>query len=236
MAIIALDAKYAGYIISKKAEEEGLVAIGGRLNVESLLQAYSTGIFPWFTKGEPIMWWSPDPRTILVPEKFRVSHSLRQTIRTKRFTVTTDKAFAEVIGQCRRVMRKGQQGTWITREVEKAYIRLHKAGYAHSFESWRDGSLVGGLYGVSLGKAFFGESMFHLETDASKAAFYHLVSFARQQGFLFIDAQMETGHLISLGAENIPRREFLAVLQTALQWQTLKGPWSYTANDDESLP
>jgi len=233
MAIIALDPKYAGYIVSKKAEEEGLVAIGGRLDVKSLLQAYSTGIFPWYTKGEPIMWWSPDPRTILVPEKFRVSHSLRQTIRKNRYMVTSDQAFAEVIGQCRRVARKGQRGTWITPEVEKAYIRLHKAGYAHSFESWSDGRLVGGLYGVSLGKAFFGESMFHLETDASKSAFYHLVSYTKQQGFLFIDAQMETGHLMSLGADNIPRREFLAVLKSALQWPTLKGQWTLTAGCTE---
>jgi leucyl/phenylalanyl-tRNA--protein transferase len=226
MAIIAFDPEYEGMLISRQAEEAGLVAVGGNLSLKSLLSAYSSGMFPWYTEGEPIMWWSPDPRTLLIPEKFRLSHSLRQTLRKNKFRVTADTAFAQVIHACRTTPRKGQNGTWITPEVEKAYIAFHKSGYAHSFETWYQGQLVGGLYGVSLGKAFFGESMFHHMTDASKVAFYHLVQFAIQQGFLFIDAQMKTEHLISLGAETIPRAEFLRVLQTALQWPTIKGRWT----------
>lgn len=226
MAIIALDPEYEGIIISRQAEEAGLVAIGGNLKVKTLINAYSSGLFPWYTEGEPIMWWSPDPRTVLIPDKFRPSHSLRQTLRKKKFRVTLDTAFAEVIHACRTIPRKDQNGTWITEEVEKAYIALHKAGYAHSFETWFGDELVGGLYGVSLGKAFFGESMFYRMTDASKVAFYYLVQFSLQQGFLFIDAQMKTEHLLSLGAETIPRAEYLRVLETALQWPTLKGKWT----------
>ncbi|MGC8865453.1 MAG: leucyl/phenylalanyl-tRNA--protein transferase [Bacteroidales bacterium] len=226
MAVIALDPEYEGIIISRQAEEAGLVAIGGSLSVKSLLNAYSTGLFPWYTDGEPIMWWSPDPRTLLIPDKFRPSHSLRQTLRKKKFRVTVDTAFAEVIHACRTTPRKDQEGTWITAEVEKAYTNLHKAGYAHSFETWYGEELVGGLYGVSLGKAFMGESMFHHMTDASKVAFYYLVQFTLQQGFLFIDAQMKTEHLTSLGAESIPRAEYLSVLETALRWPTLKGKWT----------
>jgi leucyl/phenylalanyl-tRNA--protein transferase len=225
MAVIALERKYQGYIISKKAEEEGLVAIGGKLNKQTLIDAYSHGIFPWFTKGEPIMWWSPDPRYILIPEKFKVSHSLRNTLNKGKFKVTIDKAFTEVMVQCMNVSRAGQNGTWITEEMIKAYTSLHKAGLAHSFETWMDGSLVGGLYGVSLGKAFFGESMFHLESDASKVAFHALAAKANKEGFLFIDAQMHTEHLVSLGAEGIPRKEFLIALKNALEWPTLKGKW-----------
>lgn len=225
MAIIALEPKYEGYLISKKAEEEGLVAIGGDLSVKSLLRAYSSGIFPWYTKGEPIMWWSPDPRTILIPEKFKLSHSLRQLIKQQRFRITCDTTFKEVIHYCQIMPRKNQNDTWITPEIEKAYYKMHKAGYAHSFETWLDDRLVGGLYGVSLGRAFFGESMFHLVNNASKVAMYYLVEFAMHHGFLFIDAQMETSHLINLGAENIPRKEFLLALQHAIQFTTLKGKW-----------
>ena len=225
MAIIALEPKYEGYLISKKAEEEGLVAIGGHLSVKSLLCAYSSGIFPWYAEGKPIMWWSPDPRTILIPEKFKPSHSLRQLIKQRRFRITCDTAFREVVHHCGIVPRKGQDGTWITPEVKKAYHKLHKAGYAHSFETWLGDRFVGGLYGVSLGRAFFGESMFYLENNASKVAMYYLVEFAKCHGFLFIDAQIETTHLLSLRAENIPRREFLAALHHALQFPTLKGEW-----------
>ncbi|MDK2909419.1 MAG: leucyl/phenylalanyl-tRNA---protein transferase [Bacteroidales bacterium] len=226
MAIIAFDPEYEGMLISKQAEEAGLVGIGGNLSIKSLLSAYSSGLFPWYTEGEPIMWWSPDPRTLLIPEKFKLSHSLRQTLRKNKFQVTVDTVFPQVINACRVTPRKDQTGTWITSEVEKAYTSFHKAGYAHSFETWFEGKLVGGLYGVSLGKAFFGESMFHHMTDASKVAFYYLVQFALHHGFLFIDAQMKTEHLLSLGAETIPRAEFLKVLQSALQWPTIKGKWT----------
>lgn len=226
MAIIAFDPEFEGIFITKQAEEAGLVGIGGSLSVKSLLSAYSSGLFPWYTEGEPIMWWSPDPRTLLIPEKFKPSHSLRQTLRKNKFTVTVDTVFSQVINACRITPRKDQTGTWITPEVEKAYTAFHKAGYAHSFETWFEGKLVGGLYGVSLGKAFFGESMFYHMTDASKVAFYYLVQFALYHGFLFIDAQMKTDHLLSLGAETIPRAEFLKVLQSALQWPTIKGKWT----------
>ncbi len=226
MAVIALEPEYEGYIISKRAEEEGLVAIGGKLNKKTLIDAYSHGIFPWYTKGEPIMWWSPDPRYILLPEQFKISHSLRNLLNRNLYTVTCDTAFTAVMNMCMKVPRPGQNGTWITTEMIKAYTGLHKSGIAHSFETWHDGRLVGGLYGVSIGKAFFGESMFHIERDASKVAFHALVQKVKKEGFLFIDAQMHTEHLVSLGAIGIPRREFLSVLQSALKWETSKGLWT----------
>ena len=158
-----------------EADESGLLAIGGDLSIERLKLAYSKGIFPWYEDGMPILWWSPDPRMVLFPAKMIISHSLRQSIKKQQFTITIDHAFEKVIRNCAKTPRKGEDGTWITTEMQNAYIRLHEAGYAHSAEAWLEGELVGGLYGVALGKAFFGESMFHHVTNASKVALFQLV-------------------------------------------------------------
>lgn len=207
------------------ADDHGLVAIGGDLSPEYLLSAYAQGIFPWFSEGEPILWWSLDPRMVLYPDQLKVSKSLRQIIRSGRFDIQIDTAFEEVIKQCSSMERKGQDGTWITNDMIKAYIRLHKLGYAHSFETYHDQQLVGGLYGVSLGKAFFGESMFFLERDASKFALYHLVNWCTDHDFHFIDVQQSTAHMKSLGAIDIKRSVFLERLKKALQFETVRGKW-----------
>ena len=208
------------------AEPDGLLAIGGDLSVERLKLAYSLGIFPWFNLGDPILWWSPDPRLVLFPEEFRVSARLERTIRSRKFRVTFDTAFDRVIAACKRAPRPGQDGTWITEDMQAAYIRLHKAGYAHSVEAWRGEQLVGGLYGVSLGAAFFGESMFARTPDASKVALAALVERLRAWEFHFIDCQVHTRHLASLGAREIPRPDFLQRLDHTLERPTRTGNWT----------
>ena len=207
------------------AGEDGLLAAGGNLDIPVLLEAYSKGIFPWYAEGSPIFWWSPDPRMVLFPDKFKVSKSLDRTLREGDFEVRMDSRFPDVIRQCAKVHRPGQDGTWITGDMIKAYIRLHEEGYAHSVEVFAGGELAGGLYGVSLGGAFFGESMFHLRRDVSKVALFYLVDFARRNNFSLIDAQQSTPHLQRLGAEEIPRDHFLDLLQQALTKTTLMGPW-----------
>jgi leucyl/phenylalanyl-tRNA--protein transferase len=210
----------------RTADPDGLLAAGGDLSIESLLTAYSKGIFPWYDKHSPILWWSPDPRLVLFPEKFIISESLKQRIRSGQYNVLIDYDFEQVISQCAAVKREGQDGTWITREMTSAYIQLHEEGYAHSFETYHEGRLVGGLYGVSLGRAFFGESMFYHMRDASKVALHALVNWARKHDIHFIDAQQSTSHLISLGAEEIPREDFLSMLERALGYKTLRGKWA----------
>ena len=207
------------------ADPDGFLIAGGDLSPEMLLIAYSYGVFPWFSEGSPVLWWSPPERLLLLPEKFRLSKSLKQVIRKKKFSITFDTAFEKVISHCATTRRPDQEGTWITREMIAAYTKLYKLGFAHSVESWLDGRLVGGLYGVSIGQAFFGESMFHHETDASKVAFYYLVEKAKSLGFHFIDAQLPTSHLISLGAIKIPRDEFLGLLENAIKEPTYMGNW-----------
>jgi leucyl/phenylalanyl-tRNA--protein transferase len=207
------------------ADASGLLAVGGDLSVERLLQAYRAGIFPWYSEDQPILWWSPDPRFVLELDEFRISRSLRRTLRKRIFTVTFDTSFAEVIRACATVAREGQPGTWITSEMREAYIRLHGLGFAHSVECWFEGELAGGIYGVSLGKVFFGESMFHYKTDASKVALASLVEKLKTWDFEFIDAQMATDHMISLGAKEIPRRMFLNRLRSALRHPTKRGSW-----------
>jgi leucyl/phenylalanyl-tRNA--protein transferase len=207
------------------AEEDGLLAVGGDLSVSRLLLAYSMGIFPWYSEGSPILWWSPDPRLVLLPEDLRVSRSLRQRIKKGTFTVTMDAAFEDVIKNCATVHRKRSGETWITPEMVRAYIDLHRSGYAHSVESWYDGKLAGGVYGVSLGAAFFGESMFSLMSDASKVALVMLVRQLRRWGFLMIDCQVTTRHLISLGAKEMPRDRFMNLLKASLEKETRKGRW-----------
>jgi leucyl/phenylalanyl-tRNA--protein transferase len=209
----------------RTADSDGLLAAGGDLSIESLVTAYSHGIFPWYDKHSPILWWSPDPRLVLYPSRFRISDSLKQRIRSEKYEVRTDSNFEAVIGHCAEARRKGQRGTWITDEMRNAYIALHHKGLAHSFETYYEGELAGGLYGVSLGRAFFGESMFHLKTDASKIALAALVKWSIDHDFHFIDAQQSTSHLKSLGAEEIPREEFLGMLCEAIKFPTLKGFW-----------
>lgn len=207
------------------AEKDGLLAVGGDLSPERLLLAYKSGIFPWFGDDSPILWWSPDPRMVLFPGEFKRSKSLNQTIRTRNFETRFDTDFRNVIMHCASTKRKHEDGTWIVPEIVAAYSRLHEMGYAHSVETYRDGQLAGGLYGVSLGKAFFGESMFYLERDASKAALATLVGKMNEWGFHFIDAQQNTGHLSSLGARPIPRNQFLHLLKEAVAYPDKTGTW-----------
>jgi len=207
------------------AEEKGLLAVGGDLSEERLLVAYSKGIFPWYLEGSPILWWSPDPRLVLLPGEVKVSRSLRQTIKNGVFRVTMDNAFDEVIRGCAETHKGKDRETWITDEMIEAYLKLHHSGYAHSVESWYGKELAGGLYGLSLGASFFGESMFTRRTDASKVAFVSLVRQLIHWNFEFIDCQVTTGHLISLGAKEIPRCEFLRMLRHALKADTRRGRW-----------
>ncbi|HEY6901765.1 MAG TPA: leucyl/phenylalanyl-tRNA--protein transferase [Puia sp.] len=193
------------------AEPDGLLAVGGDLSMERLLLAYRQGIFPWY-EGQHILWWCPDPRFVLFPEEIKESKSMRQLIRKRAFDFRIDHAFAEVIANCKTISRRGQESTWITDEVKSAYIRLHGAGYAHSAEAWLDGELVGGLYGIRMGKVFFGESMFSKASNASKYAFIQYVNHLREEGVRLIDCQVYTEHLESLGARMIPRSEFTSMI------------------------
>ena len=208
------------------SSEEGILAVGGRLDFPVLLEAYSRGIFPWYSEGSPVVWCSPDPRMVLFPERLKISKSLHQTLRKKVFEIRMDTAFSEVIEHCSGVPRRGQDGTWITQDMKNAYIGLHEEGFAHSVEAYLDGELAGGLYGVSLGGVFFGESMFHLARDASKVALYYLVEFIRQHDFDLIDVQQSTSHMKSLGAEEIPRSRFLEIIGNSIQKENLHQNWS----------
>ncbi len=198
------------------AEEDGVLAIGGDLSQERLLKAYSMGIFPWYSEDSPILWWSPDPRLVLFPEELRVSRSLRQCMRKALYTVTMNRAFEQVMRSCAEISRKEQSGTWITEEMIRAYTGLHRSGHAHSVEAWHNGELAGGLYGIIMGKIFFGESMFSKMSNASKVAFVTFIEQLKQKGVRLIDCQVRTEHLVNLGAREIPRREFLKVLHNAL--------------------
>jgi len=207
------------------AEPEGLLAIGGCLSKRRLLNAYRHGIFPWYNPGEPILWWSPDPRLVVFPEHLIVSRSLRKTLRKNSFSVTFDKAFNEVINSCAKP-RADDAGTWITADIKQAYNELHRLGIAHSVEAWQDGELVGGLYGVALGQVFFGESMFHSRTDASKVAFVTLVERLKCWGYQLIDCQVHTHHLTSLGAEEIDRDYFIQLLDRYCDMPAQPSAWT----------
>ena len=217
------------------ATRDGLLAVGGDLSTERLLLAYAHGIFPWFGAGDPLLWWSPDPRLVLSPAAFHVSRSLRRVHHQRRFTLTLDRNFVEVIEACAATPRDGQHGTWITSEMESAYIRLHKQGYAHSVEVWEGQWLVGGLYGVSLGQCFFGESMFSREANSSKLALWALCVQVRRWQFPLIDCQVRTEHLASLGAHELPRKRFLHLLSEALKADTRKGNWHFDADLADSM-
>lgn len=186
----------------------GLLAAGGDLSPQRLLAAYRRGIFPWYSDGDPLLWWSPNPRMVLIPSQLKISRSLAKVLRHAEYEIRLDTAFPQVIRACANAPREGQNGTWISPEMQTAYIELHHLGYAHSVETWRDGRLIGGLYGIAIGRAFFGESMFSRATNASKISLAHLCAHLRQQDFGIIDCQMETTHLASLGASPIPRSDF----------------------------
>jgi len=205
------------------AEPEGLLAVGGDLSEERLVLAYSLGIFPWYSEGSPILWWSPDPRLVLFPDELKVSRSLRQTIKKNIYTATMDTAFEDVIKKCAEVHRADDGGTWITPEMAEAYMELHRRGHAHSVEAWHDGELKGGLYGVALGGAFFGESMFATAPDASKVALAALVKKLSEWGFDIIDCQVTTEFFKGLGARAIPREDFLKRLGRAIKKQVAAG-------------
>lgn len=208
------------------ATPEGLLAVGGDLRAERLLVAYSMGIFPWPHKGLPLLWFSPDPRMVLVPSRLHVSRSMQKQMRKGVLRVTLDTAFAQVIEGCATISRAHEKGTWISDDIIGAYCELHELGYAHSAETWIDDTLVGGLYGVSLGNAFFGESMFARATDASKVAFVTLVRQLQRWSFDFVDCQIYTQHLEGLGAEEWPREAFLTKLRTAVAKPSHRGTWS----------
>jgi len=211
--------------------EDGLLALGGDLSPERLLLAYTMGIFPWYDEGQPILWHSPDPRLVLSAGDLHVPRSLERTLRRGTFRITFDASFDRVVDACAMAARPGQGGTWITGEMRRAYKRLHRLGYAHSAEAWQGDRLAGGLYGVCLGGAFFGESMFAREPDASKAAFVSLVRQLQSWGITLIDCQVATEHLERFGAREWPRERFLAALDTALKLPTRRGNWG-----TESVP
>lgn len=213
------------------ATPEGILAIGGDLSSTRLIAAYTQGIFPWFNPGEPILWWSPDPRFVLYPSELRISKSMRPYFNQQKFKVTFDQDFRQVISACQQRMaeskrRQRSSGTWITEEMQQAYYQLHELGYAHSVEVWQDNSLVGGLYGLALGKIFFGESMFTTVNNASKFGFISLVKALQKQNFALIDCQQETRHLASLGARAIPREDFLLLLKQHIKEDNVvTGKW-----------
>lgn len=205
-------------------EPDGLLAIGGCLSPQRIIKAYKQGIFPWYSPGEPILWWSPNPRLVLFPERLKVSRSLRKTLRKNIFRISYDQAFNDVINACA-APRKAQSGTWITTDMYQAYNELRALGVAHSIEAWHDEKLVGGLYGLAIGRVFFGESMFHTETDASKVAFVHLVELLRSWDYQLIDCQVHTHHLASLGATEIERKDFIHRLQSLCKLQPASQAW-----------
>ena len=209
----------------RKAPDDEPLAFGGDLCPERLLTAYSLGIFPWYEQGQPILWWCPNPRFTLPPKDCTINRGLRRALKKPHWHVTFDQAFADVMRACAQTPRKGETGTWITQAMLEAYCELHRLGYAHSVECWKDGELTGGLYGISLGTVFFGESMFHRESDASKVAFARLVERLIEWDFTLIDCQMPTEHLASFGAKDMPREAFLKHLKAAQKHPTRLGNW-----------
>ena len=216
------------------ASPEGLLAIGGDLCPDRILSAYRRGIFPWFSGNQPILWWSPDPRAVLLPSQIRISRSLKKNIRNRGFRITTDRAFVDVVKECAKD-REQQKGTWITTEMRDAYTALHSRGHAHSVETWQNGELVGGLYGISIGKAFFGESMFARETDSSKTALVGLSTLLTTWEYHFIDCQVRSSHLDSLGAKCIPRNQFSKMLERAIRVPVAPHHWTHSKAGSELL-
>jgi len=214
----------------ERAGPGGLLAAGGDLSPQRLLRAYGRGIFPWYAQGEPILWWSPDPRFVLFPDEARVPRSLNRIINKKIFNLTFDRAFDAVVSGCAQP-RADQDGTWITADMRQAYGGLHALGYAHSLEAWHEGTLAGGLYGIALGRCFFAESMFHVQANASKAIFFALARVLKEKGFFIIDCQLRAPHLAAWGARAIPRRQYLEWLRRGMAYKTLRGDWGKQATE-----
>ena len=229
MQLITLDTPETQFPSPDSASEEGLVAVGGEITTVRVLSAYRQGIFPWYSEDQPVLWWSPEPRAILYPDDIKISRSLKKTLRKKLFHVTADQAFSEVIKGCAgpRIQSPGG-GTWITDEMMSTYTQLHQMGYGHSIEVWHDEKLVGGLYGLALGSAFFGESMYSHAPDASKIALVHLAQIANSHGIDFIDCQLPTKHLSRMGAIDISRKAYLAILENALKENDRTEHWLYS--------
>ncbi len=226
MAIFRLESDVSRFPHPSYAESDGLLAVGGNLAPDTLLQAYKCGIFPWYSNDSPILWWSPDPRLVLDSREVNIGRSMRPILRRSNWQFRMDTAFAEVIGSCAEVERKGQDGTWIHSEVVEAYSRLHQLGYAHSAETWIEGELRGGLYGLCIGRAFFGESMFALTSNASKYALIKLCEYLKGKSVFLIDCQTPTSHLESMGAKLWSRSRFLTVLSEAVRVQGPFGKWT----------
>jgi leucyl/phenylalanyl-tRNA--protein transferase len=218
------------------ASEQGLLAMGGDLSRKRLILAYQMGIFPWYSDNEPIMWWSPDPRLVLYPREIKISKTLKKIIKKKLYHVTMDLEFVQVITQCAHIRLHKNEPTWIVKDMINAYCELHESGFAHSVEVWQKDELVGGLYGVSLGRCFFGESMFTLASNASNVALVKLVEYLNSMSFDLIDCQTTTEHLVRFGAKQIPRRLFLQQLKKSLQTPTLRGKWIFPEEDAVTLP
>lgn len=216
----------------READEDGIVAVGGDLSPKRVLAAYACGIFPWPHQGMPLLWFSPDPRYLLPVGELTLWRSLRQTLHKRRFRITLDRAFARVMAGCAETRRKGERGSWITPALRRAFEALHEAGVAHSVEAWDGDELAGGLYGLSLGGMFCGESMFHRRDDASKVAFVALVQQLQRWQFDFVDAETYTAHMARYGTRPVPREDFLRALENTLKRKTRQGPWSL----DEDLP
>lgn len=211
------------------ANKDGLLAVGGDLTPERLLLAYRNGIFPWYSEGDPILWWSTDPRLVLYPHEIIISRSLKKTLRKDNFHISVDRVFEQVIAACAHACGRSESGTWITADMIEAYNRLHHLGHAHSVETWYGDRLVGGLYGISIGCCFFGESMFSEMNDASKVALVHLTRYLKQWKFQLIDCQMPSDHLIRMGARLIPRYAFLSQLRNAMGQPCMNNPWAFCA-------
>ncbi len=227
MPVYELDPYYMAFPSPEEADEDGLLAIGGVLREDWLLMAYQQGIFPWFNEGDPVMWWSPDPRFILQPGEVKIHKSMRPMLNNPVYRFSMDTAFEAVIAHCSEIPRHGQNGTWITHHMKQAYIDLHRVGMAHSAEVWEGDRLIGGLYGVSIGAAFFGESMFSLQPNASKYALVNLCKWLEARDFMIIDCQIYSRHLEKMGAKLISRTEFLDVLEDAVEEESLKGKWTF---------
>ena len=229
MQLITLETPETQFPSPDSASEEGLVAVGGEITTVRVLSAYRQGIFPWYSEDQPVLWWSPEPRAILYPADIKISRSLKKTLRKKLFHVTADQAFSEVIKGCAGPrIQSPEGGTWITEEMMSTYTRLHQMGYGHSIEVWHDEKLVGGLYGLALGSAFFGESMYSHAPDASKIALVHLAQIATSHGIDFIDCQLPTEHLSRMGAIDISRKAYLAILENALKENDRTEHWLYS--------
>jgi leucyl/phenylalanyl-tRNA---protein transferase len=216
-------------------EPDGLLAVGGCLSPQRLINAYRNGIFPWFNLGDPILWWCPDPRLVLFPSEIRISRSLRKTLRNKEYTITFDQAFDKVIQDCA-APRREAPGTWITEHMIRAYLHLHTLGYAHSVEAWYQDQLAGGLYGVAIGRAFFGESMFYRRSNASKAAFAVLAEKLTLWNYAMIDCQVKTEHLASFGARQIPRKQFVELTNRYCQGTVAADAWSNEDSGQDRSP